>query len=125
MKNMTSGEISVLDGSYPVDLDMTGDDMLAVSLGDDGYLDVATTTPILGVLCGGVDGSVKVNVGTVREIGHAKVLADTSSIVVGSPIKVSSGKASLANSPSTDPMLGVALTANSGASIPIVVALRL
>jgi len=122
---MTIGDIPVLDLSLGIGSDLSTAQYLAVTLGSGDTIAVASGAPVIGVLQAGVDGSSRTSVGQVRVAGTSKILSDTSSIVIGSKVKLgSNGKAALSTDPS-DVILGIALSANGGASVPVSVLLRL
>jgi hypothetical protein len=130
---MTTGDIGISDGSYPVDLDMSSSQFLAVSLGSDGYLDIASGAPVLGILQDDPNGQLhkilpsgyKPAIGQVREAGHSKLVVDNSNIVPGSKVKLgASGQGALSTDPS-DVILGIAMETNSTTTGIIEVALRL
>jgi len=128
-------EVGIFDGSYMTDLDMSSSQFLAVSLGSDGYLDIATGAPVLGILQDDPNGQLntivsppgyKPAVAQVREAGHSNVVVDTSNIVQGSPVKLgSNGQGALSTVPATDVILGIAMETNNSTSCVIEVALRL
>ena len=131
---MTTGDIGISDGSYPVDLDMSSSQFLAVQLGSDGYLDIASGAPVLGILQDNPNGQLhtivspagyKPDIGQVRESGHTKLIVDNSNIVAGSAVKLgSSGQGALSTS-GADVILGIAMETNNSTSRIIEVALRL
>ena len=122
---MTMGDIPLLDLSLGIASDLSTSQYLAMTLGSGDTVTVASGAPVIGILQGGVDGSSHPTVGQVRVAGTSKILSDTSSIVIGSKIKLgSNGKAALSTDPS-DVILGIALSANGGASVPVSVLLRL
>ena len=132
---MTTGDIGISDGSYPVDLDMSSSQFLAVQLGSDGYLDIASGAPVLGILQDNPNGQLnkivsppgyKPDIGQVRESGHTKLVVDNSNIVSGSQIKLgANGQGALSTVPATDVLLGIAMETNNSTSRIIEVALRL
>ena len=122
---MTMGDTPILDISLGIGSDLSAAQYLAMTLNNDGNVTTASAAPVIGILQGGADGSVKATIGQIRVAGTTKILSDTSSIVIGSKLKLgSNGKAALSTDPS-DVILGIALSANSGASVPVSVLLRL
>ena len=80
------------DYSYAVNTDLSSSQFKAVYLANTGYILAATSAyPMAGILQDNPDGSSKVNVGSVRELGHSKAIADVTdgAISAGSPLRVS------------------------------------
>lgn len=125
---MTAGDMPIGDFTYPVTTDLSvagAGQFCAVYLASTNNLLVATASyPMMGILQDNPNGGTKATVGSVREIGHSKCWVDASTIVAGSPLKVSStaGKLGLGTLTS-DIIVAVALEGNSSATGIIEVAL--